>query len=513
MRRSLLILSLTTLAIVCPAAAQDTNPPTQWSATTGQNVLWQTDLAEAGQSGIAVAGGKLFLTINHPLPVGTTPEEAKGSDLLGLCFDAETGQQLWQVDLPGKKVMPFAGLFSDNTSPTPVSDGEHVWFINAGGRIACFTVDGESIWEREFETRTRHNAKNCQPILHGDWLLYVAMRDASDPLRRPMRSKLGDRKSDPSNWPWTFVRAFNKLTGEPAWVAEDGTSIHNTPTVATIGGKSFLFHGRGGGHQPPERPYGFSLTSLDAADAGKTVWRSDLKSGMAFFVSRFDDRFAYCFDAGRLVLLNMKDGSTAKNIPLMEECDVYRWDVSSGQYAHETSLDAALEGAKKPRAYPTNQSNIIVGDHCLFMSHEGHLIGRVNVISGKVEYLQVPVQVTRTNGSVERKWDKHLPADTQNSRGMEVAADRRAKGDGWGHVTVGSPIAVGDMVFFSTMLGTVYAIDSSAETFDESALLSINDSGPAGKTWTLSPLSHHNARFYCRTLKQLICIGDSESSP
>jgi outer membrane protein assembly factor BamB len=483
--------------------------PTGWSGSTGQNILWAATLDEGGQSGIAVSGDRMFLTINKPLPTGTTVKEAAGTDVVGQCFDAATGRKLWQVELPGRKPMPHSGLFSDNTSPTPVTDGRHVWFINAGGLIVCCTVEGKQVWSRKFETRTRHNAKNCEPMLYGNWLMYVSMRDEDDPARRPMLAQKGKRESNADGWPWTFVRAWDKSTGQPQWVAADGTSIHNTPTCGMAGGKPVLFHGRGGGHRPPEEPYGFSLTSLDQATPGETLWRKDITTGMAFFVTDFDDRFAYCFDTGSLVVLDINSGETRKTISLFQNVDVRKWAPSREQHTLQSNTSFKPPG-KKTRSYPTNQTNIVVDGYCLFMSHEGHMIGRANIETGNVEYLQVPIQVVRSrDGGEQLLWDRHIPADTQNSRGIDTAADRRAKGDGWGHVTSASPIAINNLVYFSTMLGTVYVIDASAEQFDAAALVAVNDLGPAGKTWSLSSISYADGRLYHRGLKRLVCIAES----
>ncbi len=487
----------------------DHRVPTHWSGSSGRNISWSTTLDEGGQSGIAVFGERLFLTINQPLQQGTAVKDATGTDIVGVCVDAATGRKLWQIELPGTKSMPHSGLFSDNTSPTPVTDGRHVWFVNAGGRIVCCTVEGKQIWSRGFEARTRHNAKNCEPMLYGDWLMYVAMRDEDDSARRPMLAKKGKRESDAGGWPWTFVRAWNKSTGQPAWVAEDGTSIHNTPTCGMAGGRPVVFHGRGGGHRPPEEPYGFSLTSIDPSAPGKTMWRKDINSGMAFFVTNFDDRFAYCFDTGSLVVLDIESGEHHRTISLFRQVDVRSWDASKKRHVLHADTEFAPPG-KKVRSYPTNQTNIVVGKHCLFMSHEGHMIGRANTETGRVEYLQVPIQAVRSrDGSEQLLWDRHVPADTKNSRGMDTAADRRAKGDGWGHVTAASPIAVNSLVYFSTMLGTVYVIDASAEQLDSAALVSVNDLGPAGKTWSLSSLSYADGRLYHRGLKRLVCIEDT----
>jgi hypothetical protein len=63
------------------------------------------------------------------------------------------------------------------------------------------------------------------------------------------------------------------------------------------------------------------------------------------------------------------------------------------------------------------------------------------------------------------------------------------------------------MIYFTTMLGTVYCIDTTAPQFDEHALVSVNDLGPLGETWSVNTPSFANGKLYHRTLKALICIG------
>lgn len=484
--------------------------PANFSVARGENVLWRTPLPEGGQSGIAVWRDRLFLTFNKPLPDGTPTSEAKGTDIVACCLDAESGKILWQAPLTGTKPMPHTGLFSDNTSPTPVTDGQHVWFVNAGGRMSCFDFDGHEAWTRTFETRTRHNAKNAEPLLYGDWILHVEMRDPDDPKRRPMKAKPGNRNSAPEDWPLTFVRAFDKATGKPAWVADTGVSIHNTPAHGIANGKPAVFFGRGGGHAPPEKPYGFTLASLDTDSPGKSLWQYDSPSGYAFYVTQFDEQNAYCFEPGRLCVLNLETGKVRKTIPLNEHVDVQTFDEEAMLWRpkRDTTFPPAAAG-KRSKPYPTNQTNIIVNGKCLFMSYSGHSIGRVDIESRKVEYLEVPVQVIRKPGIPDEfLWDRHIASDSANSRGMDVSPDKRGKGDGWGHVTSASPIAINDLVFFSTMIGTVYVIDSSVKEFDEKALVSVSDLGEAGKTWSLSSPSYSGGRFFHRSLKEVVCIGD-----
>ena len=478
--------------------------PTAWSVTTGHNIRWKTTLPEGGQSGIAVWGDRLFLTINKPLSEGTPLENAEGSDIIGYCLDADTGKVLWSREIPSPKTMPYSGLFSDNTSATPITDGEHVWFINHGGLMVCYDLEGNEVWKRSFESRTRHNAKQAEPILLDGQLLFVMMRDPDDPLRRPMLAQPRQRNTPPEHWPKMHIRSFEAATGNPLWTEPSGTSVHNTPRIGYIDGETHIFHSRGGGHQPPEMPYGYTLSKV----GGKDRWNFEVKNAAAYTVSHFNEKHAYGWDSGKLLKFDSNTGEVVKRIPVFEKADIRLWNTDKSEY--QLHRDAPFTTVvERFRDYPTNQTPILAGNYYLFLSHSGHCIGRINTETGKTEFLQVPIQVVRkTDTPDEILWDSHIPSQGRNSRGMRTANDKRSERDGWGHVTAGSPIAVNQYVFFSTMIGMTYVVDSQASVFDESALVSINDLGPAGDTWSLSTVSYAEGKIYHRGLKHIVCIGN-----
>jgi hypothetical protein len=57
------------------------------------------------------------------------------------------------------------------------------------------------------------------------------------------------------------------------------------------------------------------------------------------------------------------------------------------------------------------------------------------------------------------------------------------------------------------MLGITYALDAKAAVLDEKALLSVNDLGTPGQTWSLNSISFANGRLYHRSMKEVVCIG------
>lgn len=72
-------------------------------------------------------------------------------------------------------------------------------------------------------------------------------------------------------------------------------------------------------------------------------------------------------------------------------------------------------------------------------------------------------------------------------------------------------MAINDAIYVTTMIGITYVIDSRAPVLDERALLSVNDLGPNGETWSLNSISCDQGRIYHRSLKELVCIGSRDS--
>jgi hypothetical protein len=138
-----------------------------------------------------------------------------------------------------------------------------------------------------------------------------------------------------------------------------------------------------------------------------------------------------------------------------------------------------------------------------------HCIARVNVETGKVEYLEVPVTIIRKPGEPDQPiYGVAVRTTTLNSAGQDVAAEDRSRTDGWEAPAFwGSPVAINDKIYVTTMIGITYVIDSKALVLDSSALVSVNDLGPSGETWSLNSIGYDDGNIYHRSLKELIRIG------
>ncbi len=98
---------------------------------------------------------------------------------------------------------------------------------------------------------------------------------------------------------------------------------------------------------------------------------------------------------------------------------------------------------------------------------------------------------------------KNVPV---NAKGFAIGR-KGHDGTGFGHISAASPTLVGRNLFFPVVTGTVYVIDSSVARLTPNAIVSINDLGDGGKTWTLSSFSYAAGRMYMHTMRDVICIG------
>ncbi len=468
--------------------------PGEFSVARDQNILWRSKLPSTGQGTPVVSLGRVFVTSHEAIDRDTE----FGDAILGLCFNAETGKELWRRKLAGVRNTDLSSLFRDNTAASPVADGERVCFVNVGGSITCFDYDGHELWSYDWVPFGRHHARLHEPILHNGAVITVQYphRDLEPAhTTKPGAHPLGrDRKY------WTFLQAFDLRTGNRKWLAEAGTSIHQTSLIGELpDGRAAILTGRGGGHQPPEEPYGLSLVS---ANDGSTIWDLPIDKYPSAQNSPWNGKIACAFTDREHLTINAATGRILKRVSLVEDVTITAREDDAYLRREKTKL-------AKFRRPITKNSNILVGEYHYFRASESFMIGRLNIRTGAVEYLQVPVQVVRRKGQPDQTlWDKALRNDMKNAAGFTATQDKRNAGNGWGHVSAASPLVVGDKIYLPTMIGMVYVLDWNAPKLDESALVSISDLGPATETWSLSSLAFADGKIYARTLKELICIRE-----
>lgn len=527
--------------------------PTHWSVAKNENIAWRTPLPEGGQSGIAVWGDRLFLTTLKAWPASAVDQPKFGRDVTCYCLDRKTGGILWTVELPGRIDCPYHYAYSDASSPTPICDGDHVFFANASGAIGCYRLDGTRVWLRQWTPWSPADGypfnKQFEPIDIGDCVLNLEPLDADDPRRV-------------DHFGWNFLRAIDKRDGSTQWIATDATTTYDTPVLGRQkNGALAVLHGRGGWHGVPEKPVGLSLTSVAPATGGQTLWRyvADVDADgqplpipgslgaptwQALYVQHWDRDFAYWFQHNPIeshLVFDADTGVLLRRQSLVDRVDWRRFDTATQRYVLYADCNLRQLADPSPRmgfdvgknvlvVHPAWHCNMVVGAWHWFLcstAHDrngapnasrprrqgiagpAHCIGRVHVDTGKVEYLELPVDVERAPGAPDRfAHGIARRTSTVNARGLDTAAEDRSRTDGWQIPAFwSSPIAVGNVVYFTTTLGITYALDAGADVLDEKALLAVNDLGPAGETWSLSTPSFAAGQLFHRTLREVVCIG------
>ena len=476
----------------------DGQAPIKWSAVRNENIKWRTSMSEAGQSAVTVWGDYLFTTVHKPIK--SVDEKKAVKDIVALCLDANTGEILWQKDMSGAVGIELASGFSDGTVFAPLCDGEKVWFFNRCGQMACFDMGGNEVWKRSFTPRYMHTNRQAEPKLLGDTLLYVEIAEKKDEfVKVPKKDKKTKTAHSKDKDFWTYLHGIDKNTGEILWREKVGTTVHCNPMInQTSDGKKAMLISRGGPHDPVEGPAGLSLINLERGYEGELIWN---KECTPFVMANFhwNKEFIPMFSGTEHITLDTKSGEVLKRVDCFENVLVHHIGGESERINFSSKK-------KKPMTYYTN---ILIGDDHYFLAHGIPYIGKVNIRTGKLEYLQLPSQLVpdkdSANSDKYRKTLKEVKNLPVNNKGFEVG-HKGHNTAGFGHISSASPILVGKHLIIPVVTGTVFVIDIEKPFENGEALVAVNDLGEAGKTWTLSSFSYAKGNLYTHTMKEIICI-------
>ena len=211
----------------------ETGLPTSWSRT--ENVAWRTPLPGPAGATPVVWQDRIFLT------------SAKDLDLLLMCFNT-AGKLLWERQVSSGD-RPVRGDEGNSASPSPATDGQHVWTFMADGVLACYDFDGQQVWKQNLQDRYGkfdiQFGMTSTPILDGD-RLYVQLLHSSAAL----------------------VLALDKATGEEIWKQDrpsDATAecehSYASPFLYRAGKHEFLV------------THGADLVVAHRLTDGKEIWR------------------------------------------------------------------------------------------------------------------------------------------------------------------------------------------------------------------------------------------------
>jgi outer membrane protein assembly factor BamB len=117
--------------------SHETNLPRTWSKT--ENVAWRVELPGPAGATPVIWDDHIYLT------------SAEGQQLVLMAMDSQ-GKVLWKRELSGDN-KAARGDEGNSASPSPSTDGKHVWAMVGTGELACYTRDGQEIWKFNLQDR------------------------------------------------------------------------------------------------------------------------------------------------------------------------------------------------------------------------------------------------------------------------------------------------------------------------------------------------------------------------
>jgi outer membrane protein assembly factor BamB len=220
----------------------ETNLPTEFGKDS--NMQWRIELPGPAGASPVVFGDHIFVT----------SVVEKDNSLVLICF-AKDGTEKWSRPLKGES--QFVRIDSANSaSPSPCTDGNHVWATTGVGFVECFDMNGEPIWTVDLQKRYGEFqiqfGMASTPILHEDVLYFQMIHGAM----RQKGTSVG------------HVVALNAKTGEEIWhhvrktdgIAENRHSYASPTLMHVEDSTQLITHGG-------DYVIGHSLTD------GSEIWR------------------------------------------------------------------------------------------------------------------------------------------------------------------------------------------------------------------------------------------------
>jgi outer membrane protein assembly factor BamB len=217
--------------------------PVKWSAETGENIAWKLAMPSRSGATPIIWRDHIFLNV--------ATAETSG-DLELWAVDRLKGTLTWKKPLSGGNNMQRKQNMS---TPSPVTDGTHVWVMTGTGILKAFDFAGNEVWVRDIQKDYGPFGLNwgyaSSPLLHRG-ALYVQVLH-------------GMKTDDPS-----YVMKIDAKSGKTVWKVERPTNAirespdsYTTPAVLGYGGKDEIVITGGD-----------VVTGHDSA-TGKEVWRAN----------------------------------------------------------------------------------------------------------------------------------------------------------------------------------------------------------------------------------------------
>jgi outer membrane protein assembly factor BamB len=229
--------------------SDETGLVSTWS-TSGENLIWRADVSARATP--VVFDGRVCLSGRS----GEGPTRRE----MAACFDANTGQKLWQRDYNVYNTMvPFSRVGWASLAGDPETG--YVYTQNVDGEIACLDKAGKTVWQHrlgeEYGRGSGFGGRTLVPLVDEDRVVYGIVGSGWGDIGPPRQRYM----------------AFDKRTGVVRWISTpakekfDDANNQASPTVAVIGGRRLVIGGGADGQ----------IYAMDAR-TGALVWNFELSA-------------------------------------------------------------------------------------------------------------------------------------------------------------------------------------------------------------------------------------------
>ncbi len=220
----------------------ETGLPTKWGVS--ENIVWKISLAGLGASSPIVWDELVFVTSqigSAPVREGSQPKLSRDDQSLVVrenpmggqrrepvsedsevflvveAFNRADGSRLWEYRVQAAGPFPQLHEKHNLATPTPTTDGTHIYAWFGNGRIVCLDTAGNLTWSRhlglEYSPFQNQWGHGSSPVLYNDLLILLC-----------------DHKSD------SYLLALDKNTGKERWNVDRGSGrvSHSTPLVVQV---------------------------------------------------------------------------------------------------------------------------------------------------------------------------------------------------------------------------------------------------------------------------------------
>ena len=217
--------------------SNETNLPVTWSAT--ENVKWKTSLPGKGWSSPIVFEDQIFLT--------ASTEEGVSCQVI--CLNRKDGSVNWTTEVHRQKPGPMRKQNSYAT-PTPVTDGKHVYSVFYDGTIIAVDFSGKIVWKNsEIDFFSLHGLGASPIVANGQVIM-------------PFDGSSRDETQIGWKVPWekAVVLSVDAEDGTVRWKGQRGKSRVGHVTPILVDNNSQVISAGG------DRVQGFDL------DSGNRIW-------------------------------------------------------------------------------------------------------------------------------------------------------------------------------------------------------------------------------------------------